>query len=124
LLAAGAVAVAVAVGWWVVRRVRIWRTTALLRQVVQAHDRMRADVQARHASICTQFVDRPVWTQEKLADLEWVFAEIDQVLERRRLEDLAVVGRSVPAVAPPVVPVVLGGLGAVALVTAALMMAF
>lgn len=121
MLATGVAAVVVAVGWWVGLWVRIWRTRRLLRQVVQAHDRLRADVQARHARICTEFVDRSVWTEQKLADLEWVFAEIDQVLERRRLEDLAVVGRSVPAVAPPLIPVVLGGLGAVALVAGVLM---
>jgi hypothetical protein len=121
LLAAGVVAVATAVVWWAVRRVRIWRTRALLRQVVNAHDRLRADVQVRHGSICTQVAGQPGWTEQKLADLEWVFAQVDQVLERRRLEDLAEVGRSLPAVAPPVVPIVLGGLGIVALVAAAVM---
>jgi hypothetical protein len=121
LLAVGVVALATAVVWWVVRRVRIWRTRALLRQVVRAHDRLRADVQVRHGSICTHVAGQAGWGEQKLADLEWVFAEVDQVLERRRLEDLAEVGRSLPAVAPPVVPIVLGGMGAVALVTAALM---
>ncbi len=40
--------------------------------------------------------------------MEWVFAQIDGGLQRRRLDELAGVGRLVPPVGPPRAPVLLG----------------
>ena len=68
--------------------------------------------------IYTRCAARPAWVGQKLADMEWAFAQIDGVLERRRLEDLAEVGRTTPPVAAPVIPAVLGASGATALVVA------
>lgn len=119
--AAGVLAVTAALAWWVVRWTRRWRTTARLRWIQAYHSTLRAELQMSYERIYTRCADQPAWGEEKLADLEWALAQIDGVLEKRRLDDLADLGRTVPAVAPPVAPVVLGGLGAAALLAAALM---
>ncbi|MEX5303350.1 hypothetical protein [Kocuria sabuli] len=119
--AAGVLAVTTALAWWAVRWTRRWRTTARLRRILAYHSSLRAELQMSYERIYTRCADQPAWSTQKLADMEWALAQVDGVLEKRRLDDLADVGRTVPAVAPPVVPVVLGGLGAAALVAAALM---
>lgn len=119
--ATGMIAVATAVAWWAIRWMRRWRSTVRLRWIQAYHASLRADLQMSFERIYTRCADRPMWTEQKLADMEWAFTQIDGVLEKRRLDDLADLGRTVPAVAPPMVPVVLGGLGAVTLLAAALM---
>lgn len=116
--AAGAIAVVAAVAWWVIHWVTRWWTTVRLRRIQAYHATLRAELQVSYERICTRCADRPASTEQKLADMETAFAEIDGVLEKRRRDDLAVLGRIVPAVAPPMVPVVLGISGAVAVVAA------
>lgn len=118
---AGVLAVTTALAWWAVRWTRRWRTTARLRWIQAYHSSLRAELQMSYERIYTRCADQPTWSTQKLADMEWALAQIDGVLEKRRLDDLADLGRTVPAVAPPVVPAVLGGLGAAALAAAALM---
>ncbi|MFF0991403.1 hypothetical protein [Kocuria nitroreducens] len=117
--AAGVIAVAAAVVWWMIGWVRRWRTTVRLRWIQAYHSSLRSELQMSYERVYTRCAERPVWTEQKLADMAWAFAQIDGVLEKRRLDDLADLGRTAPSVAPPVVPVVLGGLGFVALVAAA-----
>ncbi|WP_188539070.1 hypothetical protein [Kocuria dechangensis] len=116
----GAAAVAIAVFWWAVQRLRRWRTAVRLRRIQAYHASLRAEVRMSYERIYTRCAAQPAWSSQKLADMEWAFAQIDHVLEKRRLDDLAEVGRTVPPVAPPVVPVALGFTGVVALLSAAL----
>lgn len=121
MAAVGGIAVTTAVAWWVIRWMRRWRTTVRLRWIQAYHASLQAELQMSYERVYTRCADQPAWGEQKLADMEWAFAEIDSVLERRRLDDLTDLGRTVPSVAPPVTPVVLGGLGAAALMAAALM---
>jgi hypothetical protein len=116
----GAAAVALSVLWWGLHRVRRWRTAVRLRRIQAYHASLRAEVRVSYERIYTRCAGRPAWSSQKLADLEWAFAQVDHVLERRRLEDLAEVGRTVPPVGPPRAPALLGTLGAVTLVVVAL----
>ena len=118
MMLAGAAAVTAAAAWWLIRRVRQWRTAVRLRRVQSYHAGLRAELELSYERIYTRCAARPAWSQQKLADMEWAFAQIDAVLEKRRRQELAEVGRHVPAVAPPVVPAVLGVAGAAALVAA------
>lgn len=115
---AGGIAVVAAVAWWGTRWARRWRTTVRLRWIQAYHASLRAELQMSYERIYTRCADRPAWSAQKLADMEWAITQIDGVLEKRRLDDVAVLGRIVPAVAPPVVPTVLGISGAVAVVAA------
>jgi hypothetical protein len=116
---AGGIAVTTALAWWAARWTRRWRTTARLRWILAYHAGLRAELQMSYERIYTRCAEQPAWSTQKLADMEWALARVDGVLEKRRLDDLADLGRTVPSVAPPVVPVVLGGLGAAALLAAA-----
>jgi hypothetical protein len=120
LVLVGVVAVTGAGAWWLAHQVRRWRTAVRLRRVQAYHASLRAEVRVSYERIYTRCAARPAWAAQKLADMEWAFAQIDGVLERRRLDDLAEVGRTTPPVARPVIPAVLGSGGAVALMIAAL----
>ncbi|WP_387745600.1 hypothetical protein [Kocuria nitroreducens] len=115
---AGGIAVVAAAAWWGMRWARRWRTTVRLRWIQAYHASLQAELQMSYERVYTRCADQPAWGEQKLADMEWAFTEIDSVLERRQLDDLADLGRSVPAVAQPVVPAVLGISGTVAMVVA------
>ncbi|GGG72288.1 hypothetical protein GCM10011374_41340 [Kocuria dechangensis] len=116
----GAAAVAIAVAWWGIQWVRRWRTAVRLRRIQAYHASLGAEVRMSYERIYTRCAARPTWSSQKLADLEWAFAQVDHVLEKRRLDDLAEVGRTVPPVGPTRAPALVGTLGAVTLVVVAL----
>jgi hypothetical protein len=117
--ATGVIAVVTALVWSGARCVRRWRTTVQLRWIQAYHAGLRAELQMSYERIYTRCAEQPAWSAQKLADMEWALAQVDGVLEKRRLDNLAELGHIVPSVAPPVVPTVLGISGVVAVVAAA-----
>lgn len=87
LTVTGAVAVTAAVAWGLAHRVRLWRAVVRLRRVQAHHAGMRAELELSDERICIRCATRPAWSAQKLKDMEGVFAQLDGVLERRRLDE-------------------------------------
>ncbi|MEX5258029.1 hypothetical protein [Kocuria arenosa] len=92
----GVVAVTAAVAWGLAHRVRRWRAVVRLRRVQAYRAGLRAELELSDERICIGCAARPTWNAQKLTDMEGVFAQLDGVLERRRLDEGAEVGRLVP----------------------------
>jgi hypothetical protein len=63
LMLAGVVAVTAAMAWWLIRRVRQWRTAVRLRRVQAYHAGLRAELELSYERIYTRCAARPAWSQ-------------------------------------------------------------
>lgn len=61
------------------------------RRVTRHHDDLRAEIQHRYESVYSAIAQQQNFSPAQQEKLRWVFEQIDQVLERRRAQDLAAI---------------------------------
>ena len=91
LAVAGGVALLTAVVWGLTLGVRQWEAAARWRRATRHHDDLRAEIQHRYESVYSAIAQQQNFSPAQQEKLRWVFGQIDQVLERRRAQDLAAI---------------------------------